>query len=300
MAGTSTFLIEYTRLQKRIGDASTATLVYLKQFLNDAYHDVAESYDWPWLHYEDAINLIAAYTTGTITVTGGATTLTSSGATWLAAWSPVRIRTAAGHEYTASESGGTWTIDRNANETETAVAYTLYKDRYTMAARMRSVYEGYTTYGAAYPVDIITPIQMAVLKAAGIAASNPVRKICFWDPDSTNIVSKVEVYPIPDKAHTLHTKGFRQVADLSADADVYLFPPGILSLFRARADFYAYGWRGNTKMSDEADLEYEKKLARAIGRSDPSAGAGDRMELDPHWFSPGRFRDERGRRPFYG
>ena len=295
MAGTSTFLIENTRLQKRLGDASTATLVYIKQFVNDAYRDVVEAYDWPWVHYESAVNLIAKYNTGTITTTAGATTLTSSGATWLAAWSPARIRTAGGHEYVITESGGTWTLDRNALATETAVAYTLFKDRYTLAARLRSLYLAWTTVTDAYPVEIVTPSQMAVLKAGGIAASNPVRAICFVDADSTNIVSQVEVWPIPDTAHSLHYKGYRQVADLSADADVFLFPPGLLSTFRARADFYAYGFRGNTKLADEAEEEYERKLSRAIGRSDPDAGAGDAIILEPHWYAPRGYADDRPR-----
>lgn len=292
MAGTSTLLIERTRLQKRIGDASSATQTYIDQWVNQAYHDVAEAHDWGWLHHENAINLIAKYNTGTITVTAGATTLTSSGATWLAAWSPARIRTAGGHEYVITESGGTWTLDRNALETETAVAYTLFKDRYTLAARLRSLYLAWTTVSDGYPVEIVTPAQMAVLKAGGVNPSNPVRAICFVDADSTNIVSQVEVYPVPASVHSLHYKGYRQVADLSVDADVFLFPPGVLSTFRARADFYAYGWRGNTKLADQAEGEYERKLARAIQISAPDADAGDAVILEPHWYAPRGYSNE--------
>lgn len=228
-------------------------------------------------------------------MTAGATTLTSSGATWLAAWSPVRIRTAAGHEYVATESGGTWTLERNAVASESAVTYVLYKDRYALQARMRSIYEAWNTVNPDFPVEFVTPSQMAVLKSGGINPSNPVRAVCFTDPDSTNIVSQIEVYPIPDVAHSLHYKGFRQVADLSADADVFLFPPGALSTFRARADYYAYSWRGNTKLADASDEEYETKLARLIERTDPSAGKQGQVELDPHWYSPKGWMDERPR-----
>lgn len=297
MAGTSTFLIEYTRLQKYLGDSSSATAVYIKQHVNDAYRTLCEASDWPWLHYEGTVAMRAAYTTGTVTLVDDTTDYVTTTGTWATGWSPMRLRTAAGHDYKLTYNTGNsrWELDRNLVTAESGVAYTLYQDRYDLAARLRSMYLGWTSKNPDYPVQFVTPTQMAVVKTGGIAAASPVTAVCFGDADSTNIVSSIEVYPIPDAVHTLHYKGYRQVADLSADADVFLFPGALLGVFRHLALSYAYDWRGNGERSGQEYQRYEIELAKAIERSNPSAGMGDMVELDPHWFAPRDYADERPR-----
>lgn len=293
MAGTSTFLIEKTRLQKYVGDSSSATATYLAQHINDAYRTVCEAADWPWLHYSGAVNMLAAYSTGTVTLTAGATSLTTTG-TWTTTWSPVRIRTAAGHDYLATYGGSAWTIDRAAVEGESAVSYTLYKDVYPLAARLRSMYLAYPTIAPDYPCKIVSPTEMSVFKSAGLTTSTPVQALCYGDADS-DTVTQIEVYPAPSAVHSLHYKGYRQVADLSADVDVFLFPGALLGVFRHLALSYAFDWRGNSERSTKEYEKYEIELAKAINRADPSAGAGDQFILDPRVFSPRNFRDERAR-----
>lgn len=295
----STFLIEYTRLQKYLGisTSDTASLVYLKQQLNDAYRTLCEAYDWPWLHYEAAVSLVGDYSTGTVTIVNDTTDYMTTTGTWSTAWSPVKVKTAAGHLYTLTYNSNNtrWEMDRDLVEAEAAVTYTLYKDRYTLPARMRSVYLAYTTVNPDWPAQMISPVQMAILKSGGVTVSNPVRAICFVDADTTNYASQIEVYPMPDSAHTLHLKGYRQVADLSADADIFAFPGSILSAFRHLALSYAYDWRANAERSAQEYQKYEVELARAIDRADPSAGADGAMVLDPHWFGSNDYRDERAR-----
>lgn len=300
MAGTSTFSTEYTRLQKYVGDASSATLVYLKQHVNDAYRTLCEAYDWPWLHYEGAVNLVGDYSTGTITIVDDTTDYVTTTGSWTTSWSPVRIKTAAEHIYTLTYNTGNtrWEMDRDLVEAESGVAYTLYKDRYTLAARLRSLYLAYTSVNPDFPLEIVTPMQMAALKAGGIVASDPARYLTFVDADSTNIVSQIEVYPVPDSAHTIHYKGFRQVADLSNDADVFLFPGSLLGVFRHLALSYAFDWRGNLDRAATEYQKYEIELAKAMDRADPSAGAGAQVILDPHYFHPRGYADERPRRGY--
>ena len=54
---------------------------------------------------------------------------------------------------------------------------------------------------------------------------------------------------------------------------------------------YRYAISENVQRKDLDAIE----LAKAINRSDPSAGAGDQFILDPRVFSPRNFRDERAR-----
>lgn len=287
MAGTSTFLIEYTRIQKLTGDSSSASLVYWKQGINDAYRALCEAFDWPWLHYEGAVNMVAAYTTGTVTIVNDTTDYMTTTGTWSTGWSPVRVRTAAGHDYKLTYNSGNtrWEMDRDLVEAESGVTYTLYKDRYDLAARLRSLYLGWESKAPGYPLQIIQPAEMAVFKSTGLATGSPVRALCFGDADSTNIVSSIEVWPVPNSVHTLHYKGYRQVADLSADADVFLFPASLLSTFRHLALSFAYDMRGNMKGAQSERDIYERELVRAIERSNPSAGAGDAIIPHPNWFA---------------
>ena len=292
--GTSTFLTERQALQRILSDAGTTGVTQINQTLNDAYRALCEAYDWPWLKVRSTVSLIAAYSTGTITLVDDTTDYVTTTGTWSTSWSPMRIRTAGGNDYKLTYNAGNtrWEMDRDLVEAESAVSYTLYKDRYDLAARLRSLYMAWESAAPGYPPQFVDPVEMAALKSPGIVKGSPIQALCFVDADSTNIVSGIEVYPVPNDAHTLHYKGYRQVADLSNDADVFLFKEGVLSTFRARADFYAYSFRGNDKAADRADLEYEKKLARAIGRSDPSAGAGDKVILDPRWFTPMGYADD--------
>lgn len=296
MAGTSTFSTEYTRIAKFIGDSSAGTLVYIKQAINDAYRTLAEAEDWPWLHYEGAVNMVATYSTGTVTIVDSTTDYMTTTGTWSTSWSPVRVKTAAGHVYTLTYNTGNsrWEMDRDLVEAESAVTYTLYKDRYALAARLRSLYLANTSINPDFPVEIVKPVQMAVLKSGGLYTANPVRALCFVDAD-TSVVSQVEIYPIPDTAHSLHYRGYRQVADLSGDSDVFLFPGSLLSVFRHLALSYAFDWRGNTERSLLENKKYEEELAKAIERMHPDAGAGSRMVLDPHYFAPRNYRDDRPR-----
>ena len=284
--GASTLLVESTALQRITGDASAAFLVAIKQTLNDANKILNESYDWPWMEVRSVFNTIAAYATGTITVTAGATTLTSSGATWLAAWSPCRIRTAAGHDYGISESAGTWTLDAAAVQTETAVAYTLYKDTYALPARLRSLYMGWATEITEYPVGLVTPQEVQVLRSGPFFTSTPISKIALVEPDTTNLASQAMVFPIPSVANPVHYRGFKEVADLTEDGDIFQFPVHVLPVFRRLARAMALELKGAMDRSNNERAQYELDLQRLISKSAPSAGAQDSVRLDEQWFHP--------------
>ena len=283
--GTSTFATEYAALQRITGDSSATSLVAFKQALNDANKIVNEVFDWPWLRVRSAVNLIAAYSTGTITVTAAATTLTSSGATWSSTWSPVRIRTAAGHEYEATESGGTWTLSSAAVATETAVTYTLYKDTYALLARLRSLTIGWGTTQTAYPLELVDQNEMQVLRTT-FTTSTPVEKCALVEPDSTNLVSQLMVWPVPSAVQVVHYRGIRETADLSADGDVFQFPGHVLPVYRRLARALTWEYRGALQRGAQERRLYEIDMARLVAAADDTAHAQDSVRLDEHHFRP--------------
>lgn len=297
MAGTSTFLIEYTRLQKLSGDASAGTLVYHKQAIVDAYSELCEANDWPWLHYTGLFNTVAAYTTGTVTIVDDTTDYATTTGSWTTTWSPMRLRTAAGHDYLLTYNSGNsrWELDRNAASFESGVTYTLYKDTYALAARLRSCYYAHPEKSPDGNVSIVSNPEMGVLKTGTtMLIRDPITHMAFVDPDTTNYVSQVEVWPIPSTVYTVRYKGYRQVTAPSDDAHTFIFPQPLLPVFRALAEAHMWSWRGRADLEQAARAKYDTGLARAVNRAAPDADAGASVRLDERYFG-GRWNDPRPR-----
>lgn len=68
----------------RIPISNAASLVQAKRYINTALHDMAmgNQYKMPWLEREGRLITHAPYTTGTVSITRGSTTLTGSSTLW--------------------------------------------------------------------------------------------------------------------------------------------------------------------------------------------------------------------------
>jgi hypothetical protein len=286
--GSSTFLIEYTALQRITGDASALFLVALKQTLNDANMILNEAYDWPWMEVRSATNLRAAYTTGTITLVDSATDYVTTTGTWSTGWSPMRLRTAAGHDYLLTYNAGNsrWELDRDMVELETAVVYTLYQDTYTLPARLRSLYMGWSTEITEYPCSLISGPEMQAFRSGPFFTSTPVSRIALVEPDSTTLISQMMVFPVPSVVGTVHWRGYKEVAALTVDGDTFQFPLHVLPVFRRLARSMALELKGATDRANNERAQYEIDLQRLISKSAPTAGAQDSVRLSESHFYP--------------
>lgn len=280
-------MTERQALQRVLGDGGTTAATQINQTLNDAYRALCEAYDWPWLKVRATVSLIAAYSTGTVTIVDDTTDYMTTTGTWSTSWSPVRVRTAGGHDYLLTYNAGNsrWEMDRNLEQAESGVAYTLYKDTYALAARLRSIILGWGTTQTDYPLDLVTADELQAMYPV-LAPSTPVRYGALVEPDTTNLVSQLMVRPIPSSAQTIHYRGFKQVADLSADGDVLQFPASVLSLYRRLARSMAFEYRGNLERATDERAKYELELQRHIKAQDPTAHVQDEIRLDEHHFLP--------------
>lgn len=286
---TTTFAIEYAFLQKITGDSSTATLVYLKQFINLAYRTLSMEGRWPWLRYSSHINLEGTYSTGTITVTKGSTAGTSSGATFDTTWTDREIVTAGGSIYrlagtTPFPSTSTFTLETAASVTETAVTYTIFRRRNALPTRMRSIE---SMIPSKYPKATILPIapdEMALLMADAVVFRDPPS---YWTPADadSNSVPRVEFYPIPANDQSVMFRGLRFPADLSGDSDAFLFSDDYLDAFRQKALELAFQWRNNYDRAAQHRLNYIKAVDILRRRMEPDAERSDSLLLAEEYFS---------------
>lgn len=285
---SSTFLIEQTAAQRITGDASAAFLVAIKQALNDANMILNEAYDWPWMEVRQATNLRAAYTTGLITLVNDTTDYVTTTGTWSTGWSPMRLRTAAGHDYLVTYNAGNsrWELDRDLVEAEAGVAYTLYQDTYPLLARLRSLYMGWSTEVTEYPCSLITPQEMQVYRSGPLFTSTPVSYLALVEVDTTNLAPQIMVFPIPSAVGTVHYRGYREVAALTADADTFAFPLHVLPVYRRLVRAMVLELKGQLDRSMQERGQYELDLQRLISKSAPAAGAQDAIRLGESHFHP--------------
>lgn len=127
------FLTMYTDVAQSLSlDITDSTdLANLKRWINQAYKDVQEAYDWQWRYKWGIVQTVAVYTTGTVTVTEGSRTVTGSGTTFTSAMVGRYFKLNNQEEtykIISYTSGTSITIDVPFVETTTSGAsYTIFK-----------------------------------------------------------------------------------------------------------------------------------------------------------------------------
>ena len=284
------FETEYGFCQKITGDISPATLVYFKQFVNLAYRILSMENEWAWLRHSFHLSLEGTYTTGTVSVTKGSTAGTSAGATFNVTWADREIQLPSGAIYalegtTPFPTTGTFTLATAAAKTETAVVYTLFRRRYTLPARMRTIE---ALWPSSNPRALIqpcgadgTPMMMA---DAVLFRDPPV----LWTPadsDTTNNIFRIEVYPIPANDQAIMGRGLRFPADLTSDGTYFLFPEDFYDAFRQKLLELVFQWRSDYARASEHRNNYLIAVDRLRKRQQPDGGRSDALTLDDSVFS---------------
>ena len=103
--------------------------------LQESYRLNCAEHTWRHLLTEGAIVTEAAYSTGTVAVTNGSTSVTLTGGTWVTTWTNRKIRLSGASEvYSITiTSGTTGTLNRAFNGTTlTAGTYEIFRDTYTL------------------------------------------------------------------------------------------------------------------------------------------------------------------------
>lgn len=280
--GTSTYLTEQTRLQNFSGLRDANSLVVLKQFLDDAYQELASAHDWSWLHHEDTLSLEASYSEGTISVSEGSTAVTLTGGTWNTGWTNREILIGTELYSITVATTSTGTLARAAVKAASGSTYIMFRRKYSLAARMRSGVEFSTFSTAPQPIDIVSPERYGIYALETLSPRDPPIVVCFTDQDSGS-VSQVKFWPPPQNAGSVYYSGTRDPANLTADGDTYLFPPRILPVFRLLATSKMWGYRKDPR--SESDLrKYMLAVTEAIESDPPSGGRHAKMELAPSTY----------------
>lgn len=230
--------------------------------VNHIVQRIRDKGDWSFFHALGVINLEDAYSTGTIAVTNGSTTVTGTGTTFLSTHVGWKLRGDRGEEYViaACVSGTELTLDAAwVGETESGLTYILYKDTYLLPAnfdRMMRMWDQ-TNNTELNPVVPNTTFRYAALSNQPMTYA---RRFSVYGYNSGLTQRNVVFTPAPDTAarivYTYYKKptevtGPSSSPDLPADMHLIVLQGVVARTLKQNRDWESYR---------DAWAEFEKML----------------------------------------
>jgi hypothetical protein len=287
-----TFSDLYTALLNKVREQTsvTATLNQAKAGINTALQDMHIGYGerFPWAERNGRITTQTPYTTGTVAISQGSSTLTGTGTAWNTNNTfGVKNARKTGHIvidgqetiYDVSAVGGDTSITLTSpfvGTTETAATYVYYEDEYDLSADflrpldlqnfnvdMGIIITDRTTFKRKYPRNSTRgkPIVACIVDRAFDGDTTPIRRVQFWrTPDANYSIP----YAFVTNKLAIDTSG-TALQSMSADTDEPIVP----FQFRHAIVLYAlYNWYRDKKddaRSTEVKSEYVDLMIRITG-----------------------------------
>jgi hypothetical protein len=290
--------MDLTAMTARVANATgldaTTDATVITAWLNQAYQRVSGAFDWPWLLTNATMQTEADITTGTATISAGATTGTLSSAP--------SGSVATNYMIQFTDQSDDWYII-TANTTP-FTSFTINvpfvgTSNYTAGAYIiRRVF-----YSIPTTIDRIIDLRQSITDIQ-IPMIDP-RDYDRILPDPQNTGTPVYAYltgmtsagvwqlgfdPIPSAIINIQMRGYQKITELSSGSDTPLIPAKWHSIlvFVALA-LYGYEYIDDTRLS-EAKQKAEQMLNEMIGNNSPTP---DKMSVVQPW-------DQRVARPPFG
>ena len=293
----------YTGLLNRVrADTSqSATVIQAKRYINIGLHDMHIGFGekFPWSERNTDLITQAEYTTGTVTITQGSTTLTGSSTLW---------NTANNFSVTNARAGGKFVINGGVEVYEVAAAgvssdtsitltsafvqadvsgasYVYFEDEYALESDFLRPLDlqnfdtngdipliGRNEFRFRYPRNKTTgkPRVATIVDRPFVGDTVPVRKVRFHQPPSAAVMIP---YAYITSNLAVSSAGVSQT-QLSADADEPIVPLIYRHVIILHALYHWYRDKRDDGRSQEAKAEYTDLMLRIsgdaeIGRSRP-------------------------------
>jgi len=286
----------------KFGVTSAAMTTRVKIYVNLVQQRVASRTEQlDYLLKRGQIVCVAPYTTGTVAVSNGGTTVTGTDTVWATGMTGRKIRIAGRDEYYTLTyvSPTSLTIDSAyVGDTETAATYSIFQDEFSLASDVEKIIT-ITNPNRRKRIDYIDPLKFEELYLNSLVEGSPY----IHTPagrDSSNYI-KVQLYPIPDDVYVLPYRYRKQIADLSGDSDVSAIPNKYHELLVLGGLAMCYEWdkkfnqaNGMWTQFDNmindmiVDLDSGSEDSVTVLGSDNGTFSGPTIGLDPSRFGAGR------------
>lgn len=298
----------YTDLQNRVRVTTgvTATETIAKRLINTALQDihVGTDYVFPWTERRAFITTHAPYSTGTLSVAAGSTTLTGVGTLWNTANAynqnnlrvGAKITIAGGTDIyriatVASDTSATLETRYVASADASAAAYVSFDDEYAMASDFARPID-FQMFSPEWNMAIVNRQELRRTIHWSNQAGRP-RVASILDlarSGTTAAVRKVRFYPYPDQTYVIpygyistnlavSAAGAEQVA-LSALTDEPLMPLRYRHCIVLHALVSWYRDKKDDVRSQEVKAEYVELMQRLT--FDHDIGTHNRVRIQPN------------------
>lgn len=298
-----TFADLYTELLNAVRESTTttATVDIAKRYINRALYDMHIDSEYPWAVRRDVLLTHPTYTTGTVTISQGATALTGASTLWNTAnaWSQNNAR--AGGKLNLG-GNDVYTVDVVTSDTAITLAerlvasaisagsYTYFEDEYALASDFWQPVDD-RQFSDDVTIDLIGPREFYRRYPRNTITGNPrVATILELGPSgSVSARPRVVFHPVPSTAMLIPyryltsnlavSSGGVAQANLSADTDEPIVPLRYRHVILLHALSFWYRERKDDARSQEARAEYQDLVRRIRQDTMP---ADDRPRLMPN------------------
>lgn len=309
----------------RVSTGVTATDNQAKHYINVALQDIHLGFDYklPWCERRDVLRVKAPYTTGTVSVSVGGTTVTGSSTLWSTANSYGEANTVALGKIIFSGESNVYRVSSVSSDTSITLI-----DKYVGSAALSGSEYTYFEDEYALSSNFLRPIDMQVfspqMNIALISRSEfrrrfPVvnvsgrpRYACLVDSITSPAIAlplrKVLFYPYPDQTYNIpytfvtsvvatNSAGSSSLTSMSSDTDIPTMPLRYRHAIIFHALAHWYRDRKDDARSQAASAEYQSIMERIVGDHDIAThvttqlqprGGYTRVAQNPYSYRGGR------------
>ena len=283
----------YTDIQNRVRVTTgiTATENQAKRYANTALQDIAFGTDYrlPWLERRAILRTHAPYTTGTVDISVGATTVTGTSSLWTTAdsYGENNVRTTG--KLTFSGANDIYRITSVTSDTVLAIteryiasaaaddaSYIYFEDEYALASDfLRPV--DFQMFSDDLNIRLISRRDWRMQYPRPNVSGRP-RTACILDigfSSSTTPVRRVQFYPYPDAVYSIPytyitsnlavSSSGTEASAMSSDTDEPNMPLRYRHLIVLHALYNWYRDKRDDARSQEAKAEYTDAMLRLLG-----------------------------------
>ena len=283
----------------------TAITAQAKRYANTALHDMVFGFEYklPWLERSSFITTMAPYTTGTVAVARGSTTVTGTGTLWTTtnvynvnnARTSGKLSFGGGDIYTISAVGGAGTITMHQRyvagaDLAAGSSYTYFEDEYALPSDFLKPID-YQCFSQALNIPIVgrndfrrmypsprisgTPTVATILDKAFTTTSTQPMSVQFYPYPNTNLIIP---YTYITKNLAVSSAGVESTS-MSSDTDEPALP---VRYRNALVSFAIAKWYRDKKddvRAEAANNDYMTEVTRIV--SDQRIGANTTMQITP-------------------